>query len=49
MRYRDVAVTAGALTYFYVDPISGEVKRTSNARPVPRSSWRVSAAVNMGA
>ena len=49
MRYRAVAVTADALTYFYVDPMSGEVKRTTNARPSTRSSWRVSAAVNMGA
>ena len=49
MQYRAVAVTADALTYFNVDPMSGEIKRTTNARPSPRSSWRVSAAVNKGA
>lgn len=45
VRYRAVAVTAGALTYFDVDPISGEIKRTANARPTSRSNWRVSAVV----
>lgn len=43
VRYAGVDVTTGALTYFYVDAISGEIKRTANARATPRSAWRVSA------
>ena len=46
VRYRAVAVTSYALTYFDVDPSSGEVKRTSNPRPALRSAWRVSAVVH---